>query len=136
MLAILFIVSIVYIFFKTDKGSTVLEKIWFQTPAFGSLYHKTIIARFARTFSTLFASGIPVIQALETSGKSTGSKLLDLAILKSIVEIEEGKNRESFEQREIFPPIVSHMISVGEETGSLPSLLDKIAEFMRMKWLL
>jgi type IV pilus assembly protein PilC len=130
LLAILFIVSIVYIFFKTDKGSTVLEKIWFQTPAFGSLYHKTIIARFARTFSTLFASGIPVIQALETSGKSTGSKLLDQAILKSIVEIEEGKKiGESFEQREIFPPIVSHMISVGEETGSLPSLLDKIAEF-------
>jgi type IV pilus assembly protein PilC len=55
---------------------------------------------------------------------------LDLAILKSIVEIEEGKKiGESFEQREIFPPIVSHMISVGEETGSLPSLLDKIAEF-------
>ena len=55
---------------------------------------------------------------------------MDLAILKSIVEIEEGKKiGESFEQREIFPPIVSHMISVGEETGSLPSLLDKIAEF-------
>lgn len=55
---------------------------------------------------------------------------MDQAILKSIVEIEEGKKiGESFEQREIFPPIVSHMISVGEETGSLPSLLDKIAEF-------
>ena len=130
LLCVLFIVGLASIYLRTDKGSTALEKIWFKTPAFGSLYHKTIIARFARTFSTLFANGIPVIQALETSGKSTGSKLLDHAILKSIVEIEEGRKiGETFEQRDIFPPIVSHMISVGEETGSLPSLLDKIAEF-------
>lgn len=130
LLGLLIIAGTISIYFKTDKGSIVLEKIWFKIPAFGSLYHKTIIARFARTFSTLFASGIPVIQALETSGKSTGSKILDQVMLESIIEIEEGRKiGETFDQREIFPPIVSHMISIGEETGSLPSLLDKIAEF-------
>lgn len=130
LIIVLSLVGTVSIYLKTDKGSTVLEKIWFKAPAFGSLYHKTIIARFARTFSTLFANGISVIQALETSDKSTGSKLLNQAIQDSIVEIEEGRKiGETFEQRDIFPPILSHMISVGEETGSLPSLLDKIAEF-------
>ncbi|MGB3925985.1 MAG: type II secretion system F family protein [Caldicoprobacterales bacterium] len=126
----MFLVGTILIYFRTDRGSTVLEKIWFNVPAFGSLYHKTIITRFARTFSTLFSSGIPVIQALETSGKSTGSKLLSQVIHESIVEIEEGKKiGETFEKKWIFPPMVSYMITVGEETGSLPSLLDRVAEF-------
>lgn len=128
--AVLVIIAAAYLYSRTDSGSTMLEKLWMKTPAFGSLFQKTIIARFARTFSTLFSSGIPVIQALESSGKSTGSRLIEQAIQETIVEIEEGKKiGETFEQNSIFPPLVTHMIAVGEETGSLPSLLNKIAEF-------
>ena len=124
------IVGLIYLYSKTDIGSITIEKLRFNIPAFGPLFHKTAIARLARTFSTLFSNGIPVIQALETSGKSTGSKLIGQAIQDAITQIQEGKNiGETFEQQSIFPPIVSHMIMVGEETGSLPSLLDKIAEF-------
>jgi len=126
----LLLISVVYIYTKTATGSIMMEKLRFKIPAFGSLFYKTEIARFSRTFSTLLSNGIPVIQALETSGKATGSKLFLQAVQDSIAAIEEGKNiGETFEESDFFPPIVSHMITVGEETGALPSLLNKVAEF-------
>ncbi len=130
LFASLSIIGAIVIYSRTEKGSTAIDKLRFKIPAFGPLLHKTAIARFARTFSTLFANGIPVIQALESSGKATGSKLIEQAIQDSIDLIQEGKGiGAAFEQKSIFPPLVSHLIMVGEETGSLPSLLIKIAEF-------
>lgn len=124
------IILLIYFYTKTSAGAIMIERIRLRIPAFGPLYHRTVIARFARTFSTLFANGIPVIRALESSGRATGSRLMDSAIGNAIYEIQEGKNiGETFSQEKFFPPIVSQMVSVGEETGSLPHLLDKIAEF-------
>jgi type IV pilus assembly protein PilC len=123
-------ILLIYLYVKTESGAIMLERIRLKLPGFGPLYHRTVLARFSRTFATLFANGIPVIRALESSGMATGSRLIQMAINEAVNEIQEGKNiGETFSQKNFFPPIVSQMISVGEETGSLPELLDKIAEF-------
>ena len=123
-------ILLIYLYTKTESGAITLERIWLKLPGFGSLYHRTVLARFSRTYETLFSNGIPVIRALESSGTATGSRLIQTAIEEAINEIQEGKNiGETFSQKSFFPPIVSQMISVGEETGALPELLDKIAEF-------
>ena len=71
-----------------------------------------------------------MVRALESSGEATGSKQMNLAIKNSVLEIQEGGNiGETFAKKKIFPPMVSQMITIGEETGSLPHLLDRIAEF-------
>lgn len=99
-------------------------------PVFGPIILKSVIARFTRTLATLMEGGIPVVQALESAGPTSGSDVLNEAVQLATKRIEEGKSIAStLEESDVFPPMVTHMISVGEESGSLPSLLDKVAEF-------
>jgi type IV pilus assembly protein PilC len=99
-------------------------------PVFGSLIQKTVVARFSRTLSTLLEGGIPVVQAMQSAGPTSGSMLVADAVLEATRRIEEGKSIAApLEESGVFPPMVTHMISVGEKTGGLPSLLDKIAQF-------
>ncbi|HZJ82483.1 MAG TPA: type II secretion system F family protein [Clostridia bacterium] len=124
------ILGALYYYSKSPAGILIIDKIRFKVPGFGPLFHRIAIARFSRTFSTLFSNGIPVMQSLRSAGQSTGSRIIESAIDESVVEIQEGKNiGETFAKHDIFPPIVTHMIAVGEETGSLPTLLTKVAEF-------
>ena len=114
------------------KGKTGHD-LWEQKtsmPVFGSIILKTVIARFTRTLATLLDGGIPIVQALKSAGPTTGSDVLARTIENTIDEIERGRSiAVTLQQSEFFPPMVSHMIAVGEEAGSLPTLLDKIAEF-------
>ena len=130
---ILVVISILFCiitFFKSTAGHNIWEIVKLKMPIFGPIISKSVIARFARTLATLVEGGIPIVQALQTAGPTSGSDLLSVAVDNAIVRIEEGSNISSpLEESGLFPPMVTHMIAIGEESGSLPTMLDKIAEF-------
>jgi len=124
------IVSGTIAFFKGKTGHDLWERKKTSMPIFGSIILKTVIARFTRTLSILLDGGIPIVQALKSAGPTSGSDVLASTIENTIDEIERGKSIAStLQESEFFPPMVSHMIAVGEEAGSLPDLLNKIADF-------
>ena len=101
-----------------------------QAPVVGELISKTIFARFCRIFATLVAGGVTAVKALETAGPTSGSKLVEDAVTKAIEDVENGRTiHEALDAPQIFPPMVISMIAIGEEAGSLPTMLDKVAEF-------
>jgi type IV pilus assembly protein PilC len=115
---------------KSPHGKRQIDKVSFKIPLIGSLVQKTVIASFARTFSTMMATGIPVVQALEASGKATGHSLIIDATVVAGEKIQEGSSVSvPLEQSGVFPPMVTHMIAVGEETGDIPDMMDKVASF-------
>jgi type IV pilus assembly protein PilC len=115
---------------KSPQGKRQIDKVSFKIPLVGSLVQKTVIASFARTFSTMMATGIPVVQALEASGKATGHTLIIDATYVAGEKIQEGSSVSApLEQSGVFPPMVTHMIAVGEETGDIPDMMDKVASF-------
>lgn len=117
-------------FMKSPASKRIWEKLKFKLPGFGPLIQKSVVARFSRTLATLMEGGIPVIQALESAGPTSGSTIVADAVKEATRKIEEGKSISGpLEESGVFPPMVIHMIEVGEETGSLSSLLDKIADF-------
>ena len=121
--------GIIY-FFRSKTGHDLWENMKLKIPIFGPVIIKTVVARFTRTLSTLLEGGIPVVQALESAGPTSGSDVLAKAVKLAIKRIEEGKTIAStLEESNVFPPMVTHMIAVGEESGTLPSLLEKVAEF-------
>ncbi len=128
----LFIVVIILIraYAKSPRGKASLDRIKFRLPIFGPLIQKSVIANFARTFSTMMATGIPVVQALDASGKSTGHTMVIEATARAGEKIQEGSSVAApLEESGVFPPMVTHMISVGEETGDIPDMMDKVASF-------
>ncbi|MBS4007798.1 MAG: type II secretion system F family protein [Clostridium sp.] len=117
-------------YLASESGKKVWDIAKFKVPIFGVLVQKTIVARFSRTLATLLSGGIPVLQALETAGPATGSTLVAEAVKRAGEKIQEGQSiAEPLKESKIFPPTVTLMIAVGEETGDLPSLLTGIAEF-------
>jgi len=117
-------------YFKSPAGKRKFDRISFRLPIFGPLIQKTVTAYFTRTFSTLIASGIPVVYALEASGAASGHTLVMDVVASAGEKIHEGKNISTpLEQSGIFPPMVTHMVAVGEETGELPEMMDKVADF-------
>lgn len=130
ILVIAAIVAVITIFFKSQVGHDFWERMKLRIPLFGPIILKSVIARFTRTLATLLEGGIPVVQALESAGPTSGSDVLNEAVQLATKRIEEGKSIAStLEESNVFPPMVTHMISVGEESGTLPSMLDKVAEF-------
>lgn len=130
ILGLVVIIGGCMMFARSSSGKYTWERIKLNLPVFGKIIHKSVIARFSRTFSTLLEGGIPVVQALESAGPTAGSLLVAQAVQNAGRRIEEGKNIAGpLEESGVFPPMVTHMIAIGEETGALPSLLDKIAEF-------
>jgi type IV pilus assembly protein PilC len=115
---------------RSAMGRRHWDLIKFRIPLFGPLLHRATIAQFARTFSTLFGGGIPVIQALETAGAATGNLRVREAAKHVAIKVQEGKSIAiPLSESPVFPPMVTQMISIGEETGSLPDLLNRIAGF-------
>lgn len=132
----LYIVSFVMFVFlfklylSSDAGLRAWDRMKFKVPVFGSLIQKTVVARFSRTLATLLSGGISVLQALETAGPASGSRLVADAVEQTGMKIQEGYSiAEPLKDSKLFPPMVTLMISVGEETGDLPTLLNRIAEF-------
>ena len=106
------------------------DKILLKTPVFGNLVRKSSVARFTRTLSTLLASGVSILDALEITAKTAGNLVVANAINHSVVAIAEGDTITGpLKETGVFPPMVTQMISVGEKTGGLDDMLSKIADF-------
>src|SRR5213076_2772310 len=101
-----------------------------KVPVFGKLAHKICLARFSRTLSTLLVSGVPILQAMETVAGTVGNTILAEAIMAARDRIREGDRINApLEKSRMFPPMVVHMVSIGEESGALDQMLTKIADF-------
>src|ERR671921_487132 len=116
---------------KSDSGRKVWGRAVLKIPAkIGDVVHKVVLARFARTLATLSAAGVPILQAVEITATSSGNWVVENALFKSRDAIREGiPIYKPLEQEPVFPPMVTRMIAVGEETGDLDGMLTKIAEF-------
>jgi len=115
---------------KSESFRYRVDEIKLHIPIFGVLSQKMSIAKFTRTLGTLVKSGVPILQALETVAKTSGNKVIEKAIFDARESIREGeKIAEPLKKNKVFPPMVIQMISVGEETGSLDTMLLKIADF-------
>lgn len=114
----------------TYKGRRVIDGLLLKMPALGIVLKKIAVARFCRTLATLISSGVPILEALEITAKTAGNAIVEDAIMATRKSIEEGKTiSEPLKDTEVFPPMVVHMIAVGEQTGALDSMLSKIADF-------
>lgn len=131
------IVAVVIVFKKytaTPRGMFQLHTVQLNLPVFGMLNRKVTVSRFSRTLGTLLSSGVPVMQALEVTGKASGNKVVEKAVESVRASIREGESISiPMEASGIFPPMVTQMIAVGEETGSLDSMLKKISDFYDME---
>ncbi len=99
-------------------------------PLFGPLLRKVVVAKFSRTLSTLVRSGVPILNALEIVGKTSGNLVVEEAVMNARTSIKEGEPiADPLSKSGVFPPMVVRMISVGEQTGQLEKMLTKIADF-------
>ncbi|MCG2724998.1 MAG: type II secretion system F family protein [Elusimicrobia bacterium] len=115
---------------KTEKGIEKYDELSLKLPVFGILLKKVAIAKFSRTLGTLIKSGVPILQGLETVAKTSGNRIIEHAINASRDSIKEGgRISDPLQKSGVFPPMVIQMISVGEETGGLDNMLEKIADF-------
>ncbi len=117
-------------YYRTEKGRENVDGRLLKLPIFGQLIKKVAIAKFTRTLGTMISSGVPILEGLEIVARTSGNKVIEKAILKTKVGIGEGKTiAEPLGASGIFPPMVVQMVSVGESTGALDSMLSKIADF-------
>ena len=118
------------LFTGTRFGRRVADRIKLHVPVFGKLHQKVCLARFSRTMGTLLTSGVPILQAMETVSGVVGNSIMADAVLDARARIREGDRiGDPLEDSKMFPPMVVHMIGVGEESGSLDFMLQKIADF-------
>ncbi|MDK2922024.1 MAG: type pilus assembly protein PilC [Desulfonauticus sp.] len=123
-----------YILFKfiyrTEKGKLFFDQVFLNLPIFGDLLRKVAVAKFSRTLSTMIRSGVPILEALDIVAKTSGNKVVEEGIMKAKSSISGGNTiAEPLDETGVFPSMVIHMISVGESTGSLDTMLEKIADF-------
>ncbi len=115
---------------KTKTGAYNWDKMMMSLPVLGVLLRKGAVAKFARTLGTLIKSGVPIMDGLETVAKTSGNLVLERAIFHARDSVKEGKTlTQPLKDSNVFPPMVTQMINVGEETGSLDTMLSKVADF-------
>lgn len=118
------------LFVGTRFGRRTADRVKLKIPVFGKLHHKICMARFSRTMGTLLTSGVPILQAMETVSGTVGNSIMADAVMEARARIREGDRiGDPLEASRLFPPMVLHMIGVGEESGSLDFMLQKIADF-------
>ncbi len=115
---------------KTDTGKLAKDHLILRVPVFGPLFKKVALARFARTFSTLVKSGVPILGAMEIVSQTAGNKVISNIVDDARESVKQGESlMEPFSESKMFPPMVTKMIGIGERSGALDQLLEKIAEF-------
>ncbi len=129
--AVIFVIYVAFNrFHKTEKGRWIVDSILLKSPVFGDLLKKVAVAKFSRTLSTMMSSGVPILEGLTIVSKTSGNVVVEDALLKTRQSISEGRTiSEPLAETGIFPAMVVQMISVGEATGALDSMLSKIANF-------
>lgn len=119
---------------KTESGRYRWDSLLLKLPVFGLLNTKIAVSRFARTMSTLLSSGVPIMQSLEVVAKASGNAVMEGGLMNVREQIREGSNMaDPISAMPIFPPMVTHMVAVGEETGNLDAMLEKISDFYDME---
>ncbi|MGD8371215.1 MAG: type II secretion system F family protein [Syntrophobacterales bacterium] len=117
-------------FYRTEKGRALVDQLVLKAPVFGMLIRKVAVAKFTRTLGTMISSGVPILDSLEIVAATAGNKTIEEAIRETRQSISEGRTiAEPLADSEVFPSMVVQMISVGEATGALDTMLGKIADF-------
>jgi type IV pilus assembly protein PilC len=133
LLIIAAVIGAVYMlrrYYKTENGKSTIDALLLKLPIFGTLIRKVSVARFTRTFGTLVSSGVPILEGLRITAKTAGNKVVEKAVMQCRAAVTAGKTlAEPLKASGVFPPMVTQMISVGEQTGALDAMLGKIADF-------
>ena len=117
-------------FKRTKRGAFLWDTIALRLPVFGKLIHKVAMSRFSRTFSSLIRSGVPILETLRIVSQSAGNVIVATAVEKTATAIEKGDNlAAAMGQHSIFPPMMIRMVSAGEQTGQVDSMLEKLSDF-------
>jgi len=117
-------------YYKQEGGRRRIDRFLLRVPIFGDLLRKIAVARFSRTLGTMVSSGVPILESMDIVAKSAGNKIIEEAIVKARASISEGKTiSEPLAESKVFPIMVTQMVSVGEATGALDTMLNKIADF-------
>jgi type IV pilus assembly protein PilC len=118
------------VWYGTEQGRLAIDTIVLKLPVIGLLMRKIAVARFTRTLGTLIASGVPILEGLDITARTAGNAVVERALQKVRKSLEEGKSlTEPLKDSEVFPGMVTQMISVGEQTGAMDAMLQKIADF-------
>ncbi len=131
ILLVLLVVAIVFIkrWFKTPKGAIYRDNLMLRMPLFGNLTRMVAISRFARTLATLLASGVAMLTALDIVKNVVGNLIIEKSVEATRDSVKEGESiAEPLKRSGQFPPLVTHMISIGEKTGSLEKMLERVAD--------
>jgi len=115
---------------RTEKGAYIRDSLFLRMPVFGPLFKKVALSRFARTFSTLVKSGVPILGAMEIVSETAGNRVISSIIDEASDSVKQGDSLSGpFMKYSVFPPMVTKMMAIGERSGALDALLEKIAEF-------
>jgi type IV pilus assembly protein PilC len=117
-------------YYQTPGGRKNIDRLLLKTPILGDIFRKISVARFSRTLSTLLSSGVPILQSLDITAKTSGNVIIEAAIMKVRAGVERGESFvDPLKATEVFPHMVAQMIGIGEQTGALDAMLAKIADF-------
>ena len=115
---------------STPNGRYTMDKLILRIPILGMVMQKIALARFCRTLGTLISSGVPILEGLEITAKTSGNKIIEEDIMKARDSVESGKTlSEPLRDSDMFPPMVVQMVHVGEQTGELDAMVSKVADF-------
>ncbi len=132
-LIILAVVGLVFLFKRwiaSDKGRAIWDAFKLKVPIFGKLVRKTALTRFARTLASLMSAGVPILEALEITAETVGNAVVAKAVREVQVGVRQGESMaRPLGQHAVFPPMVVQMLAVGEETGAVDTMLEKVADF-------
>ena len=131
MFAAFFVLGWVFrVYYKTEGGRRVVDGTMLKTPILGDILRKIAVARFCRTLATLISSGVPILDGLDITARTSGNAVIEDAVMVTRKSIEHGETIAApLKETTVFPPMVVQMISVGETTGALDTMLAKIADF-------
>lgn len=133
LLAIVLLITVYQVVKRTERGAYALDYAKLKIPVFGKLNQKGSIAQFTRTFSSLYASSVPILQSLSIVEEVAGNKVIGAYIRKASDSLLQGKPlSDPLKKAWVFPPLVTQMIAIGEETGALDQMLAKVADFYEM----
>ncbi|KAA8997947.1 type II secretion system F family protein [Paenibacillus spiritus] len=133
LLAVVLLVAAYQVAKRTEKGAYALDYAKLKIPVFGKLNQKGSIAQFTRTFASLYASSVPILQSLAIVEEIAGNKVIGKYIRSAGDSLRQGKPlSEPLKRAWVFPPLVTQMIAIGEETGALDTMLSKVADFYEM----
>jgi len=124
-------IILIRLYYRSKNGRLVIDQLMLKLPIMGDLIQKTALARFSRTLATLLASGVNILDALEITAKTSGNKVVENAIMKARSSIKEGETIAAplSQEKRVFPPMVVQMVSIGEATGGIDEMLNKVADF-------